>query len=272
VVINFPTRLINGLINRINRAVDNIFELIISRKIEIKSNGITIFTLRNFGFMTRYRARTFWVKEPETIGWIDQSSNGDSLLDIGANIGIYSIYAATKGMRVCAIEPNALNFSLLNLNILDNDLNDLVVAFPISVHSETKIAELNMDNLIWGGALASFDRKVDYKGNNVGFSFRQGSSGTSIDDFVRDTGFRPSHIKIDVDGNEILVLNGGKEYIRSDACKSILIELYEPHKEYQYCLDLLSDAGFVLVERTISEMYAHSDFQVETYIFAKSVN
>jgi len=220
--------------------------------------------------MTRYRADTFWEKEPETISWIDHANIGDTLLDIGANIGIYSLYAAKKGMLVYAIEPNSLNFSMLNLNIMDNGLNDLVIAFPYSLHSKTKTSMLNMNDLIWGGALASFDRKVDYKGSDAEFNFTQGSSGISIDEFVANTGFRPSHIKIDVDGNESLVLEGGNKYIKSNECKSILIELYEPHEDYQYCLDILSNSGFNLVEKTISDLYSKSEFQVKTHIFNKS--
>ena len=45
------------------------------------------------GKITRYRAVTFEDKEPETLNWIESFYPKDNFLDIGANIGIYSIYA-----------------------------------------------------------------------------------------------------------------------------------------------------------------------------------
>ena len=45
-------------------------------------------------------------KEPEIIRWIDQFLQGDTLLDVGANIGLYSLYASKSGCNVVSIEPD----------------------------------------------------------------------------------------------------------------------------------------------------------------------
>ena len=39
------------------------------------------------------------------------------LIDIGANIGIYSLYAAANGHKVLALEPESSNYFQINLNI-----------------------------------------------------------------------------------------------------------------------------------------------------------
>ena len=65
------------------------------------------------------RAETFFTKEPDTIEWIESFDKNDVFLDIGANIGIYSLYAAKNVSKVWAIEPESLNFAMLNLNIFD---------------------------------------------------------------------------------------------------------------------------------------------------------
>ena len=74
-----------------------LFDLIES----IRSNSISLIeikkTLYRFytpNIITKYRIRTFYKKEPETLNWIDNFDNTDPFIfmDIGANIGIYSIY------------------------------------------------------------------------------------------------------------------------------------------------------------------------------------
>ena len=64
------------------------------------------------------RAKTFLTKEPDTIEWIEKFNEKDVFLDVGANIGIYSLYAAKKVSKVWALEPESLNYAMLNLNIL----------------------------------------------------------------------------------------------------------------------------------------------------------
>ena len=67
-----------------------------------------------------WRVTTFLTKEPETIEWIDTFAPGDVLFDIGANIGCYSIYAASRSVRVMAFEPESQNYALINQNIFLN--------------------------------------------------------------------------------------------------------------------------------------------------------
>ena len=74
------------------------------------------FRIRQDTDMERYRADTFWTKEPETIAWIDSFKPGDTFLDIGANIGIYSLYAGSRGVNAWAVEPHPGNFHALTIN------------------------------------------------------------------------------------------------------------------------------------------------------------
>ena len=67
--------------------------------------------------ITEFRARTFHEKEPETLEWIDSIGKEETLWDIGANVGLYSMYAAQKGLKVLAFEPSPANYHLLNSNI-----------------------------------------------------------------------------------------------------------------------------------------------------------
>ena len=74
--------------------------------------------------MAVHRARTATTREPDTIAWIDGFEPGSVLWDIGANVGVYSLYAAlARDVRVVAFEPAAANFFLLTRNIALNGLN-----------------------------------------------------------------------------------------------------------------------------------------------------
>lgn len=228
---------------------NTIFASLLERKVIVRHQGKKIFSMRNYTWTTEKRARTFETKEPETLRWIDGFSNTETLMDIGANVGVYTLYAAYRGHKVVALEPDALNFALLNLNIKDNNFSELSTAYPFSLHRDSVIAELHMQDYNWGGSQKSFGRSVDWQGKPFTASFSQGSAGISVDEFVAKTGNCPNHMKIDVDGNETLVLEGAPKTLVNPKLKSLLIELYAGHEEYEHCVALITNAGFTLNER-----------------------
>jgi hypothetical protein len=77
-----------------------------------------------------WRVETLFSKEPDTIEWIASFAPDEVLADIGANVGMYTIWAAkTRGTRVFAFEPEAQNYALLNCNIHANGLDQAVRAY-----------------------------------------------------------------------------------------------------------------------------------------------
>ncbi len=217
-----------------------------SKAISIYCNGKPIFLIEDMGEITRYRGKTFETKEPETINWINSFDEGDNLLDVGANIGLYSLYAGIKGHNVIAIEPEGQNFCLLIRNISLNNLCSNVMAFPVALDEELSISELslNRDGDEFGSALHSFRRSIDQYGKKFIPIRIQGVIGIELDKVVKASKRRINHIKIDVDGNEYLVLLGAKNTLSSLDLKSILIELDRSHPEYERSIELLSANGF----------------------------
>ena len=63
--------------------------------------------------ISKWRINSLFQKEPETIEWIDSFDQSKKIIfwDIGANIGIYSVYAATKfnDIEVVSFEPSTSN-------------------------------------------------------------------------------------------------------------------------------------------------------------------
>lgn len=265
-ILSNPYQIPRRIANKLTAISTNFF---LNKKCKVKLNGQTIFTLRDFGEITKMRIVTFATKEPETLNWIDGFEENSKLLDIGANVGIYSLYAAIRGHHVVAIEPNALNFALLNLNIVDNKLGETITAYPYSIHNTSKISVLNNELYKWGAATASFDRNSNELNNQMKITFKQGSPGVSVDDFVSMSGFFPKHIKIDVDGNELLVLQGATKTLKDNNCKSVLVELFDQHPEYTECIEILKKSGFILSEKTHASMFDRDVLATHNHIFIK---
>ena len=202
------------------------------------------------GWRSLERAATLLTKEPETIHWINTFiQGGDVLYDIGANVGVYSLYAAKKrGAQVVAFEPMALNYAVLNNNIFLNDLQGRIAAFNIALHDRSMIGNLDIVMMINGKAGNQFGLNPQESAAET--VFRQGVFGMTLTSFVRD--FHqpfPNHIKIDVDGNEPLVVDGIKGLLSDPRLKSMAVELnLETHKDHSRVLEDIKAAGFLLVD------------------------
>jgi FkbM family methyltransferase len=232
--------LINGL-----SKLPLVKDKLISELVTIKSSGEEELRILDFGSLSRYRASSLLSKEPETIDWINGFSPKDVFFDVGANIGVYSLYAAAMGIEnIVAFEPHSLNYALLNSNIFQNHFQDSILAFPIALHEKLNFSTLNIGNFEWGGAHSSFERVKDQYFQDYKPTFKQGCFGFSLDDFVELTSLSPSHIKIDVDGNEICVLQGALKTLSKSCLKSLLIELFPTHPEYRKAMFIIESAGF----------------------------
>ena len=212
----------------------------------IKYKNRKIFFIEDLSWITRYRAISFEYKEPETLKWIESFDQNQCLLDVGANIGIYTLFALFKGHEVIAIEPEAHNFCLLNRNIMINNFSDKAISFPVALNDKLAISKLNLASFEYGSALHSFDRTINQYGDQFNPITSQGVIGVTMDKLISSLKKEVNHIKIDVDGNEFLVLKGGEKTFRSNSLQSILIELDYTHMEYKSSLGLIESYGFKL--------------------------
>ena len=206
--------------------------------IEIKKK---IFSLRNFGGSTISRGFNMFRTDPEVCEWIDSFKENSTVVDIGANVGLYSLYAAKKNHKVYAFEPESLNFSCLNLNIFDNNLNDKVLAFPIAIENEEKVSKLNLSSMHYGSSGNTFARSISDSGLEFEPIYKQGSVSSSLDAISKKLDFNPDNIKIDVDGNELMVINGMREVLSSKKLKSICIELNPKFQEHSEVIEILNN-------------------------------
>lgn len=204
---------------------------------------------------TAWRVQTLFTKEPDTIEWISGFSRGDVLVDIGANVGMYTIWAArTRGVRVYAFEPESQNYALLNKNIYANQLVDRVTAYGIALSDHTGFSLLHLGQFMAGGSCHTFDEKFDFKLEPLNPVFSQGCYATTLDKMVK-TGVipAPTHIKIDVDGLEHKVLAGGKNTLADPGLKSILIEINQNLALHRDIVEEMRSFGFSYDQNQVNE-------------------
>lgn len=189
---------------------------------------------------TAWRVETLYTKEVDTIEWLQSMKPGEILFDVGANVGLYSIFAAKRGVKVYAFEPESQNFAVLQKNIVLNKL-DNCTAFPICFSNVLGIDTLRLSGLMAGGSCHSFGADVDFHGAEKQFPVQQGSVALRMEYVAAQLEF-PDHVKIDVDGFEHLVLDGAREVI--SRCKSILCEMDSKRREHMEWHDKLELMGF----------------------------
>ena len=203
-----------------------------------------------------WRVETFFSKEPETLEWIDSFEDIKNLVfwDIGSNIGLYSIYNAIKHKNSTTIsfEPSTSNLRILTRNISINNLEKKIKVFPLPLSNKVNSFQImNEGRFIEGGALNSFGENFDFEGNNFNPKMKYNLYGTSINSLIANKILQiPNYIKIDVDGIEHLILEGGDMILDNKKIKSLSIEINENFKiQYNKILKIMKKHGFKILHK-----------------------
>ena len=171
------------------------------------------------------RALKFLAHEPDTRRWIDlHIRSGDHVWDVGANMGAYTLYACLKdGVTVTAFEPVPATFAMLVRNIETNGLTRRVMPVSIALSNSNGVMPLYLSSSEAGSAMHALGSPTNVNGR---FEAVEALNVTVArgDALVRQFGMSaPDHIKIDVDGHELRVLEGLTELLPK--ARTIWIEM-----------------------------------------------
>lgn len=194
------------------------------------------------------RATTFSTKEPETLAWIDEYGGQGAFFDIGANVGLYSVYfGATKPGNVYSFEPSVFNLALLVKNLNANGLEKKVKIVSTPLTETNQFADFTLSSTQEGGALSAFGVGYGYDGKPLTRVSSYQTLGFSLD-FLLSSGLlgeHPSMIKIDVDGIEHLILRGALKTLANPICRTVLLEIPDDFSEQaEEVSRILMDSGF----------------------------
>jgi len=147
--------------------------------------------------------------EPE-LPWLLENACPESVLvDVGANIGIFSLFFAAKARRpgsVFSLEPCADAYDLLCHNIRQNGLEEVIVPIPAALGKNSGKAVLQGNQTQW---------------NALSIAPAEGSQGQHVDvislpDLMRNYQLqRLDYLKIDAEGKEGEILEGGIDVIQA---------------------------------------------------------
>ena len=248
------------------------------KKIQILNQKINFFIPNQ---LVEWRVDTFHTKEPETLDWIDTFDKSDDFIfwDIGANIGLYSIYNSLKHKKsqTISFEPSTSNLRVLSRNISINNLFDRIKIFTVPLtKGENKFLIMKEGEFQEGGALNSFGENFDFEGKKFSSKMNYQIYGTNInyliDNKILDI---PDYIKIDVDGIEHLILEGGNKYLSNKKIKSLSIEINENFTEqHEKVIEIMKKNDFKILHKKHSEDLFKNDpynkfIRIFNYIFIR---
>ena len=172
-------------------------------------------------------------KEPWTFDWLKEIGSG-TLYDVGACVGSYSLMAAARGARVIALEPVPWNYGDCVANACLNGLSARITVLPFAIGAEDGVRKLRHPAAPisgWGEAATGWQLANEKAWE---FTVTQAALATITE------GYGPAtHVKIDVEGDEIDVLRG----MRFEGVESIIIEVHDEEHELD-AMGILQAHGF----------------------------
>jgi FkbM family methyltransferase len=174
-------------------------------------------------------------KEPWTARWIEEFIQpGDVFYDIGANIGAYSLLAAKTTehqARIYAFEPAFANYASLCKNIVLNDCAGCITPLPFPLSGSSDWIQFKYRSLDAGKALHAVGDRLPGKPGESAHTqpaYDQRMLALRLDELCERFHLPPpQHIKLDVDGAELQVLEGASRLLASAHLRSVLVELAE---------------------------------------------
>lgn len=153
---------------------------------------------------------------------------GDQFIDMGANSGLFTIYAARRvgnEGQIFAFEPTDTTYKKLCENIKLNKFSNRVTAYQLAISSKNEVLEfysLSEGFNAWNSlAKPIVDKK--YKILNV-----KAIQIDKMDEIEVDFN-KSSLVKIDIEGWELKAINGGVNCLKNENSPVLMIEFADEH-------------------------------------------
>lgn len=161
--------------------------------------------------------------EPEACRfWSKRARSSRVILDVGANVGVYSLLAAAANpdAAIYAFEPTLEVFDTLRRNVAANGFTN------IFLHQKGVARTTGEAFLHHCGGIDGANEGMNYVSDEP--SDAEKILTTSLDDFCGQNGIeRIDLMKIDVEGGEFDVLRGAESLLRQQKIAYIFFELVE---------------------------------------------
>lgn len=189
----------------------------ILKQVEFRGANFLVFSNEDVGWRLLY-FKEYERDEIEVLEHLIRED--DTCVDVGANIGIFSVFMARKAFRgkTLAFEPVPLNLSVLGVNLELNSTSNVSV-HGLVVSDSTGLVRFSVSE----DAAYSSMRSVQAKPETEVLK----AQSDTLDNLFAEKGQRADVVKIDVEGAELLVLKGGERLLRTPGLRprALLVEL-----------------------------------------------
>ncbi|MFW6129531.1 MAG: FkbM family methyltransferase [Atribacterota bacterium] len=199
------------------------------------------------------------IREPvSTVYFRKYIKDCEVFLDIGANIGYYTLIAAEEMKKdgiIYAVEPSDENIELLKKNIFANGYGKMVKIHKLAFSD--KKGEVNYFVSSMSNLNTTYNSELVHK-KQVPFLKRYKVKSTTVDKFLEDNK-KPEFIKMDIEGAEVDVIKGMKKTLRA---KKKIILFIEIHPQLLTDTSLMQDLLRTLKKNgfRIKVAVSHDDF------------
>lgn len=167
--------------------------------------------------------------------WVRQLKSAETVFDIGANTGIFSLlscFAGDRPRQTVAFEPTLRACSRIYDNLNANRVLDRVRVEKMALSDEKgTVTFLHFENVARISSGASYVEGL----SPFEVQHRETCERTTLDDYIATTDLHPDLIKIDVEGAEVDVVKGASELIARKATRFIIEVVRETADEVISC-------------------------------------
>ncbi|MFC1639809.1 FkbM family methyltransferase [Gemmatimonadota bacterium] len=181
----------------------------------------------------------------ELNGFIGACTPGMLLFDIGAHFGVFSLAALHYGgenARAVAVDPSPMSMRMLATQRRINGVATRLETIHAAVTDEPGFAEFVSVGVLAAGYFTAPEKHHSKRERTT-------VRTVSVDQLVEQTGKRPTHLKIDVEGFEAGVLRGAQKLLAERPAPIVFLELHNEiirsrGLDPAESLELLEQAGF----------------------------
>jgi len=200
------------------------------------------------------RNRSLWLRPPLTHEWYPLAAlkavmrPGDVVWDVGANLGLYARWFVThlKAGKVCSFEPMSENLPELKYNLDLGGVSDKVQVLPWALSDVDGEVEFQVDDMqsASGAVNAVYEGGPSRARAALGLPPKIEKVTSRTIDSIMERGELPvpDVLKIDIEGAERMLLDGGAHFFASSP-SCLLIETHGLDVSRR-CLEFLFDRGF----------------------------
>lgn len=238
------------------RAARNAINLHACKSVEVAHDAVWLNLKSGYSFFWDYKSENSLITLPSqgTFEPLETSfiarfiKEGAIVVDIGANFGWYTTHAADQVGefgKVHSFEPIPETFELLKSNIERNGFAERVVVNNAAVGAANERATFHIPIRMGAGSpFASLKKQTWGRYREINVNVRV------LDDYLNDAGVEQvEFLKCDVEGAEMLVLQGLSKFLTNGRVKLLMLELVERSLEkFGYSrkavLELMQSSGY----------------------------